>query len=213
MLCRPFIPWPPPLRACSRLPGGDYEVIQLCRDVQHLSVCAARTATHLSESAERACCCAPEKCHPLSRRQTTESSHHSSLHDECVNSQLIECYPSLTNTLNNSGPKRQFLIVEAQRASEAGHSVDDCSDDWTTGRQRALPMRLGPQIQTVLSRQRRRPGQHGPRRSGGGSDSAVGGGGAGSHPSPEDHTQQPWKKATSRGLLGRSRTPRKVGGG
>jgi len=46
-------------------------------------------------------------------------------------------------------------------------------------------MRFGPQIQTVLSRERRRPGQHGPRRSGGGRDCAVGGGGGGSHPSPE----------------------------
>ena len=30
---------------------------------------------------------------------------------------------------------------------------------------------------------------------------------------PKHHTQQPWKNTTSRGFLGRSRTPRKVGGG
>ena len=30
---------------------------------------------------------------------------------------------------------------------------------------------------------------------------------------PKHHTQQPWKTTTSRGFLGRSRTPRKVGGG
>ena len=30
---------------------------------------------------------------------------------------------------------------------------------------------------------------------------------------PKHHTQQPWKTTTSRGFVGRSRTPRKVGGG
>lgn len=30
---------------------------------------------------------------------------------------------------------------------------------------------------------------------------------------PKHQTQQPWKTTTSRGFLGRSRTPRKVGGG
>jgi hypothetical protein len=30
---------------------------------------------------------------------------------------------------------------------------------------------------------------------------------------PKHHTQQPWKIPTSRGFVGRSRTPRKVGGG
>jgi SEC-C motif-containing protein len=30
---------------------------------------------------------------------------------------------------------------------------------------------------------------------------------------PKHNTQQPWKTTTSRGFVGRSRTPRKVGGG
>ena len=44
------------------------------------------------------------------------------------------------------------------RASKDVHSFHDCSDDWTTGAQRALPMRFGPQIQTLLPREGRRPG-------------------------------------------------------
>jgi SEC-C motif len=36
---------------------------------------------------------------------------------------------------------------------------------------------------------------------------------AGPTRAPKHHTQQPWKTKTSRGFVGRSRTPRKVGGG
>ena len=70
------------------------------------------------------------------------------------------------------------------RASKEVHSFHDCSDDWTTGAQRALPMRFGPQIQTLLPREGRRPGQYRTGRRRGRRDCAVGGGG-GSHPSPE----------------------------
>ena len=77
-----------------------------------------------------------------------------------------------------------FRRSRNSRASEDVHSFHDCSDDWTTGAQRALPMRFGPQIQTVLPREGRRPGQHGPRRSRARRECAVGGGG-GSYPSPE----------------------------
>ena len=57
------------------------------------STFAAPHATDPWESAERPSCCAPERCQPLSRRQTTESSTHSSLHGECV-------------IVNQDGPRR-----------------------------------------------------------------------------------------------------------
>jgi hypothetical protein len=51
----------------------------------------------------------------------------------------------------------------------AVHSFDDCNDDRSTGTQRAVPLRLGPQVQTLLPRE----GQRGSERR------TEGGGGSG----------------------------------
>ena len=53
---------------------------------------------------------------------------------------------------------RDMMLGRVHRV--AVHSFDDCNDDRSTGTQRAVPLRLGPQVQTVLPRE----GQRGSER-------------------------------------------------
>jgi hypothetical protein len=63
---------------------------------------------------------------------------------------------------------RDMILGRVHRV--AVHSFDDCNVDRSTGTQRAVPLRLGPQVQTLLPREGQRRSE---RR-------AEGGGGSGS---------------------------------
>jgi hypothetical protein len=65
---------------------------------------------------------------------------------------------------------RDMILGRVHRV--AVHSFDDCNDDRSTGTQRAVPLRLGPQVQTLLPREGQRRSE---RRTegGGGSGSTI----------------------------------------
>ena len=65
---------------------------------------------------------------------------------------------------------RSLILGRVHRV--AVHSFDDCNDDRSTGTQRAVPLRLGPQVQTLLPREGQRRSE---RRTegGGGSGSTI----------------------------------------
>jgi fermentation-respiration switch protein FrsA (DUF1100 family) len=59
---------------------------------------------------------------------------------------------------------RDMILGRVHRV--AVHSFDDCNDDRSTGTQRAVPLRLGPQVQTLLPREGQRRSER--RTEGGG---------------------------------------------
>ena len=110
-------------------------------------------------------------------------------------------------------PWKRVRPRHGSSASRTYTRFNDCSDQCTAGAQRTLSLRLGPQIQTLLSREGRREGQRCTGQSRSGSACLVARGRhRNAHTPPKPKTQQPWKGTTARGFIPRTRTPRKVGG-
>src|SRR5690348_1261554 len=68
-----------------------------------------------------------------------------------------------------SAMARDMILGSVHRV--AVHSFDDCNDDRSTGTQRAVLLRLGPQVQTVLPREGQRGSER--RTEGGGSGRPI----------------------------------------
>ena len=69
----------------------------------------------------------------------------------CYNSPMFVITGVQDGSVGRIRYHRDMILGRVHRV--AVHSFDDCNDDRSTGTQRAVPLRLGPQVQTVLPRE------------------------------------------------------------
>ena len=117
--------------------------------------------------------------------------------------------------------RKSRLTTSAHRAPVRYTRSNDCQDRSSTGAQRALLLRLGPQVQAMLPREGREGGElpRAPKRPPPrkhpepAAETANEPATAKPKRAPKPESNQPWRATTNRGYIPRARTPRKVGGG
>ena len=174
---------------------------ELARRRQHESAgLAARTVNESMEDWQQECCrfTAPghgagEHVKPFQRRwdglglyrgRTREPEFLDSLQECRVKLQAVEWHGRMI-TARREGSAEQTVEARCLQVQLVRYTLfNDCSDQCATGAQPALSLRLGPQIQTLLSREGRRTGGCRPGQSRSGSGCSIARGGhVGSHTS------------------------------